>query len=147
MPTGFQAVSLVASRTFAMHTQTVTAAQAAQTTTPVVGLFGLRGLMVQAAFVYGSGGTTAKYWIQTSLDAGASWIDVMCFAFTTATAKKVSGVRMDIALAAGITPTDGTLADNTILDGLLGDRIRVKYTTVGTYAGSSTIAIHATALG
>lgn len=146
MPTGFQVVSLVASRSFSLHSQTITAAQAAQTSAVIL-LPGLKGLLVHASFVYGSGGTSAKYWIQTSLDLGTTWVDVMCFAFATTTAKKVSGVRMDIALAAGITPTDGTLADNTILDGLLGDRLRVKYTTVGTYAGTTTIAIHGTSQG
>src|SRR5262245_27822426 len=92
---------------------------------------GARNLTVRAQLVYGSGGTTAKAWVQTSLDGGTSWIDVMCFAFTTSSATKVSGVREDIALAAAYTPTDGSLADDTIKDGLLGDLVRVKWTTTG----------------
>jgi len=104
---------------------------------------GNRTLTVQAAFAYGSGGTNVKAWVQTTLDDGASWIDIMCFAFTTSAATKVQAVRQYIALAADTTPTDGTLADNTIVDGLMGDRIRVKWTSTGTYAGDSSLHLSA----
>lgn len=104
---------------------------------------GTKNLAVQARFLYGSGGTTAKAWVQTSLDNGATWIDVMNFAFTTAAATKVSAVNTTTALAAGATPTDGSLADNTILSGFLGDRIRVKFTTTGTYGGATSLKITA----
>lgn len=100
-------------------------------------------LAAQASFLYGSGGTTAKAWIQTSLDGGLTWCDIMNFAFTTAAAAKVSAVGLRVALAAGVTPTDATLADNTILNGLLGDRLRVKYTTTGTYAGATSLKVTA----
>lgn len=100
-------------------------------------------LTVQANFVYGSAGTTAKAWIQTSLDDGATWNDVACFAFLVASARKVTQVNNFVAItgAAVVTPTDGTLADNTILNGLLGNLVRVKITTTGIYAGSTTLAI------
>jgi hypothetical protein len=39
------------------------------------------------------------------------------------------------------TATDGTLAANTAKDGLLGAWWRVKYTTVGVYAGGTTLTI------
>lgn len=101
-------------------------------------------ITAQANFVYGSGGTTCKAWIQTSLDDGASWIDVVNFAFTTASAKKVAQVNNFVAQASVVTPTDGTLADNTIVNGLLGRMVRVKLTTTGTYAGSTKLTILAT---
>lgn len=107
------------------------------TTTPETQLSGMKYLVVEAKFVYGSGGTSTKAYIQTSLDQGATWIDVMCFAFATTTASKVSAVTSTIALSAGVTPTDGSLTDNTIVNGLLGDRVRVKYVVVGTYANST----------
>ena len=93
-----------------------------------------------AIFDYGSGGTTAKAWVQTSLD-GTTWTDVANFAFTTADATRIHKITEDATVAANYTPTDGTLADNTIKDGLLGDRYRVKYTTTGTYAGATTLTI------
>lgn len=101
---------------------------------------------IQAKFTYGSGGTTVKTYAQTSLDGGQTWIDVASFAFATATATKISALKRQTALAAGVTPTDGALTDNTILDGLLGDRLRVKITTVGTYAGGTTLVVTAVVL-
>jgi len=98
-------------------------------------------LAAQATFVYGSGGTTCKSWVQTSLDGGLTWIDIASFAFTTVTATKVSVLSLYIATAAALTPTDGSLADNTILNGLLGDRVRCKLTTTGTYGGNTTLAL------
>ena len=99
-------------------------------------------ITTQAAFARGSGGTTCDVFIQTSVDNGSTWIDIMQFAFATTTVTKVSAVRPYIALAANVTPTDGSLSDNTILDGLIGDRLRVKTVVVGTYLGASTLDVN-----
>jgi hypothetical protein len=80
--------------------------------------------------------------VQTSVDNGSTWIDIMQFAFATTTVTKISGVRPYIALAANVTPTDGALSDNTILDGVIGDRLRVKTVVVGTYSSTSTLDIN-----
>ncbi len=104
-------------------------------------LFGLDYLALQAAFLYGSGGATVKAWVQTTLDAGASWIDIANFAFTTAAATKV--IVLQRKPVASFSPTDAALADNTVKDGVLGSRLRVKYTSVGTYAGATSLAISA----
>ena len=103
--------------------------------------FGTRILSALAKFVWVGGGTSVKVYVQTSLDGGSTWIDIMCFAFAGTTANKASAVKTNIALAAGVTPTDGTLTDNTILDGLIGDRIRVKYIVAGTYTGATTLSV------
>jgi hypothetical protein len=118
-----------------------TAVSATAGATIAKGLRGVYYIVAQAKFVYGSGGTTAKAYLQTSVDGGASWIDIMCFAFATATATKVSAVPVTTALAAGVTPTDGSLADNTILAGLIGSMFRIKYVTTGTYAGGTTLTV------
>ena len=111
---------------------------------PAVALpFGTRALAVEAKFVRAAGGTSTKVYVQTSIDGEVTWIDIMCFAFTTSSASKVSAVRLDIALAAVQTPGDGALGDDSILDGLLGDRIRVKYDVVGTYTGASHLTVAA----
>ena len=99
-------------------------------------------IMTQAAFVRGAGGTTCDVFIQTSVDNGSTWIDIMQFAFATTTVTKMSGVRPYIALAANVTPTDGSLSDNTILDGCIGDRLRVKTVVVGTYSSTSTLDVN-----
>jgi len=104
---------------------------------------GTKALTVEAKFVRAAGGTTLDCYVQTSLDGGVTWIDIMNLTFAITTANKVSAVRANIALAPAVTPTDGTLADNSIVDGLLGDRIRVKYVTVGTYSGASSLTVTA----
>lgn len=101
----------------------------------------LRAQCFQLNFVYGSGGTTSKVWVQTSLDGGSTWIDVANFAVTTASARRVSCVKANTAVAANVTPSDGALADNTILDGVLGEFVRTKLTSTGTYGGSTTIRV------
>ena len=103
-------------------------------------------LLVEAALVYGAGGTTVKVWIQTRV-AGGTWRDIMCLAFTTAAATKWSAVVSSTALAAAITASDGALADDTILNGFLGSEFRVKYTTTGTYTGTTHLTVRATAKG
>jgi hypothetical protein len=40
-----------------------------------------------------------------------------------------------------VTPTDGALASNTAVDGIIGPLLRVKYASVGTYGGGTTFAI------
>lgn len=105
-------------------------------------LFGADYIAIQAVFTYGSGGATAKAYVQTTLDEGATWIDVACFAFTTASATKVSALTGAVAPASqAFAPSDGALADNTIIQGVLGDQWRVKLITTGAYATSTTLAV------
>lgn len=101
---------------------------------------GLRDLLIEAKFLYGAGGTDAKAWIQTRVKGG-TWRDVMNFAFTTSAATKWSKVSVAIALAAARTASDAALGDDTILDGFLGDEVRVKYTTTGTYSGATSLEV------
>lgn len=103
------------------------------------------GLTLYATFTYGSGGTSADCYVQTSFDGGVTWMDIAEFGFTTASAKKVMTVIALVSVLTPTTPGDGALTANTALSGFIGDRIRVKYTTVGTYAGSTTIKLDAVA--
>jgi len=105
----------------------------------------VKALAVQSVFVRAAGGTTTKVYIQTSLDGGATWVDIACHAFATTTATKISAVRNAIALTAATVPTDATLTDDTIKDGLIGDRVRVKFVVAGTYSGASSLTVSAVA--
>ena len=105
------------------------------------GLYGMKSLAVEANFVYGADGTTTKVWIQTSLDGGTNWIDIINFAFTTASGRKVTTVDIDAA-ATAVVPTDASLADDAIVDGILGDMLRAKVTTTGTYSGTTTLDVN-----
>ncbi len=121
---------------------TIGAAVAATATTPIKGLRAMNYLAVEAIFLYGAGGTTAKAYVQTSLDGGTTWFDIMCFSFTTAAASKISAVVCSTALAAVVVPGDGALTNDTILSGLLGNMLRVKYVTTGTYTGATSLALY-----
>lgn len=129
-----------------LATATITTA-ASHTEDAVVGFAGVTYLVAVATFVYGSGGTNATAYVQTSLDNGTSWLDIMSFQFTTASAVKVSAVSTGVALTAATTGTDGALTANTIVNGLLGDRFRVKWVTTGTYAGGTTLGVSVVAKG
>lgn len=101
-------------------------------------------LILDSNFTYGSGGTTGKAWVQTSID-GTLWTDIANFAVTTASLRRMYHLT-NAAVTSIYTPTDGTLSDNTSVNGLLGAQFRVKLTTTGTYAGGTTWTIKAYAL-
>src|SRR5690349_21345202 len=92
-------------------------AAAAGTLSPVVdfGGYGTPQIVTAIAkFLYGAGGTTVKAWLQSSYD-NVTWFDVKNFAFTTAAANKL-GSMIPAAVASAVL-TDGTLADDTKIDG------------------------------
>lgn len=99
-------------------------------------------ITLQANFTYGSGGTSADAWVQTSIDGGTTWCDVAHFTFTTSSLRSVTSVTSSKSFTQA-APTDGTLAAGTVNDGLFGPLWRIKYTTVGTYAGGTTLRIDA----
>lgn len=121
--------------------KTLTTANSAATSTAVDALENATGATIQVNFDYGSGGTSLKVWVQTSLDGGSTWVDVACFAFTTSDARKVVNLSARTPVTTLYTATDGTLADDTCKDGVFGSQWRVKYTSVGTYAGSTTVLV------
>lgn len=126
---------------------TITTAVTAVTTTAlqIQSVSGERALPVtmaiQCKLTYGSGGTTAVVWVQTSLDGGATWVDVANCSFTTSTARFLYNLSGLTPVTTQYTPTDGTLTANTSHDGILGSLWRTKYTSTGTYGGSTTLAV------
>ena len=119
---------------------------AAVSATAVAGdnaLYAMQGLALEASFDSGTGGTSAKAYVQTSLDQGVTWIDIACFAFTTSDAVSVGNLSARTPVTTLFAPADGALADNSVKDGVLGDRLRVKYVTVGTYTAAN-LKIYAT---
>jgi hypothetical protein len=102
---------------------------------PASGLDGMRGLTAQIALAWGSGGTTIDAYLQTSVDGGATWIDIWNVHLLTASAVAVASFFTDEAVAP-FTPSDGALASNTQINGVLGNMLRLKLVTVGTYANT-----------
>jgi hypothetical protein len=83
----------------------------------VDGLDGLLSLCAQMRLAYGSGGTTVKAYLQTSLDQGTTPIDIACFTFTTASAVKARNLSALTAKTTDVTPSDAALTDDTSVDG------------------------------
>lgn len=110
------------------------------TCNPVIGLTGMQSLGLWYKFVYGSGGTSVRAYKQTSLDGGNTWIDIACRLFAAAHAVGLLNFSALTPKLTEVVPTDGALADNTAIDGILGDRVRYKVVVVGTYAGSTLFA-------
>jgi hypothetical protein len=97
-------------------------------------------LTCQFSFVYGSGGTTADAYLQTSLDGGSTWVDVANFHVLTTSLTSIANFSAATVVAL-FSPTDGSIAANTVKDGVIGDRLRVKYKSAGTYAASTTLRV------
>jgi hypothetical protein len=114
-----------------------------QTGTAVTDLDGMLAASLAVRFAYGAGGTSAKVYIATSFDQGTTWCDVACMAFTTASATKIVNLSGLTPKTTAVTPTDGSLADDTVVDGLLGDRLRAKIVVVGTYSANTLVSMRA----
>lgn len=94
---------------------------------------------ILANFIYGSGGTTANVYVQTSLDGGQTWCDVAVFAFTTTSTKSLINISSAVAVATAAPCTDGTGSAGSI--NVVGSQWRAKLTTTGTYAGGTNVSI------
>jgi hypothetical protein len=104
-------------------------------------------LLVQFNFVYGSGGTSVDAWVQTSFDGGSNWCDIANFHGTTTSLRKIVNLSSETPVTSQYTATDGTLAANSAVDGLLGSQYRVKFASAGTYAGNTSLAVDVVASG
>lgn len=90
----------------------------------------------------GAGGTKVRGFVQTTFDQGNTWVDVACFAFATnANAVKVANVSaLTPRTTPLVNPTDGGLGDDTVLDGLVGDRWRMKVDATGAWPQGTQIS-------
>lgn len=121
-------------------TTITTAVTGVAATAVSVGAPSMGSAAIQIDFVYGSGGTSGTVWVQTSLDGGATWFDVCSMSFLLASKSRQQNVSTRTPVTTPRTATDGTLAADSCVDGILGPIFRTKLTTVGTYAGGTTVA-------
>ncbi len=131
--------------TLCLMNETITTAQTAATKTAVSNLAKAKFLAIECIFTYGSSGTSAKVWVQTSFDGGVTWVDIANFAHATTSLSRAYNLCALTPITSVYTVTDGSLADNTCKDGLIGDQLRVKFTSTGTYATTTTMAVYAIA--
>jgi hypothetical protein len=101
---------------------------------------GMLGLNVQLRLAYGSGGTLIRAYLQTSFDQETTPVDIACAVFGTASEVMVLNFSGLTPKLTQITPSDAALADDTALDGVLGDRFRIKLVSTGVYAGSTVLS-------
>jgi hypothetical protein len=127
-------VAVTAPLTGSVVTQSVDAQ--GQSVAYVDRLEGMLAAAIEFRLAYGSGGTTVKAYLQTSFDQGQTWFDIACAAFTTSSAVKLINLSALTPKTTQVTPTDGSLTDDTCVDGLIGDRLRVKVTSTGTYVNT-----------
>jgi hypothetical protein len=99
-----------------------------------------QAITLAASATITGGGTAMKAWVQTSLDGGATWYDFASFAFTNASGSAFHNLDGRAQIAGG-TVRSGTLADNTVQHGLLGDRFRVLVTSTGVYTAGTKLEI------
>jgi hypothetical protein len=127
--------------TSALTNQVITSGTSASGTAQslIDGLDWMAAVTIYANFIYGSSGTTVAAIIQTSIDQGGNWIDIARFDFTTANASKV--LNLSGLLSKAVTPV-AALGSEGVFDGVLGDRLRCKVTSTGTYV-ASTLSVRA----
>lgn len=109
------------------------------TTAYLSGLGDILSALLSVNFVYGAGGTSVKLIIENSIDQGTSWIEVYRAAFTTASGQRLVNLSALTAMATPYTPA--ALSDDTAKDGIIGDRWRARYISVGTYSGNTSISV------
>ena len=90
----------------------------------------------QARFVYGSGGVSAKFYLQSSLDNELTWFDVISWAFTNQSKQLIAAASLGMEEANPEPIEDAELMDNTARQGVLGDVFRIKYKIVGDFVDS-----------
>jgi hypothetical protein len=119
-------------------TEGVSAAGVAQSF--IDGLEFVAAVALLVNFQYGAGGTTCVVVVQTSLDQGSNWIDVARFDFAQASAAKRANLSGLTPVAVGAI---SVLGSESVLDGIIGDRMRAKITTTGTYSGATSVSVRA----
>jgi hypothetical protein len=100
-----------------------------------------REIAIQANFTYGSGGTSVDAYVQSSIDNGVTWFDIANFHFTTSSAIRQFNLCSSTPQTTQKTPTSGSLAANTCIDGIMGQTFRTLYVTTGTYGGTTNLSI------
>lgn len=117
------------------------AAAGTQTGTAVEDLEGITSLGIYALFSAGAAdsGSGVTVYIQTSF-AGAPWFDIACLTFGDTTEDKGANIDGRATLAPTVLLA-GALADNTVLNGPIGDRVRAVVDTEGAFSGPTTLAL------
>lgn len=111
----------------------------------VINLQGMDALTLQVRFMYGSGGTQANVFIQSSIDQGQSWFDIANIQFTTSSGVDLVNLSGLDKLTTPTAPSNLALSAGTVLDGPIGDRLQACVVSTGTYAGGTLVSVRGVA--
>ncbi len=133
-------VALAAINAATTATVVTTGTDAQGSTVAYIGdLDGMLAATLQINFNYGSsGGTSVKATVETSCDQGTTWVEVWRAAFGTASEENLVNLSGLTAVTTAYTPA--ALTDDTVKDGILGERWRMKIITVGVYVGNASLS-------
>ena len=92
-----------------------------------------RNALLQANFTADASGSSVDAYVQTTIDAGATWMDIANFHFTTTSAIKYANLSSFTPVTTEGTPTSGGMTANAVQDGVLGPAFRIQYKSAGTY--------------
>ncbi|MER9306784.1 hypothetical protein [Mesorhizobium sp. M0496] len=106
----------------------------------ITDLDGMHSALLQLRLAYGSGGTTIRAYLQTSLDGGTTAVDMACVLFGTASETAILNFSALTPKLTQVAPTDGTLADDTAIDAIIGTMLRLKLVSTGVYAGQTLLS-------
>lgn len=108
-------------------------------------LDGMLAALVSLRLAWGSGGTNVRAYVQITPDDGTTVCDIACVLFGAASEHALLNFSALTPKLTQVTPTDGALADDTAVDGLLSTKMRLKIVSTGTYAGSTVLSGRLTA--
>ena len=116
-----------------------------QTGTPLTGLSGINSASFQVCFAWGSAGTQVNVFIRTSLDQGQTWFDIANIEFTNSSGCELVNLSTNSVITTPTAPSYLTLANNTTLNGVLGDRLEAVVVSTGAYGGNSLVSVRGSA--
>lgn len=96
-------------------------------------------LLLQIRYKFGSGDGEVDYFIQTSLDGGATPIDIAAFKFGKETKVKIVNLSATTPRAP-FEPTNGELAPDSVVDGVIGGVIRSVARSTGKFSDGTTLS-------
>lgn len=139
---------------FSLGDYTITTAD--DITTPwLSGLDGMQSASLQFRFAYGNGDGQVLVFLQTSLDEAddtpsGTAIDIACHLFVGAARTEMQNFTDErqtesASDGGGIQPTDGALEPGQAINGILGDRFRLRIRSTGTFSGPTVLSVRGVA--
>lgn len=104
----------------------------------VTDLAGMTSLAAQVRMLWGSGGTSIKAYVQSSLDQGNTAYDVALVNFLAASRTAIFSIQQ--TTSAMLTPVEAGAEAESVPVPVLGDRLRLKLVVVGTYVNTTVSA-------